>query len=125
MDQNSSNGMKGDYVLANGEAAARRLQILHSVYGPGARRVLISAGIKPGMRIADLGCGVGMTTALLADLVGPTGEVVGGGILVELRSKRPENCCRATFQMLVLLRQARSIPGCRTARLTLSIAAFF
>jgi len=67
----------GEYVLATGQAAANRLRILHDVYGPGARRVLIDAGIKPGMRVADLGCGVGMTTALLAELVGPTGEVVG------------------------------------------------
>jgi ubiquinone/menaquinone biosynthesis C-methylase UbiE len=29
------------------------------------------------MRVADLGCGVGMATALLAYLVGPTGHVVG------------------------------------------------
>jgi SAM-dependent methyltransferase len=29
------------------------------------------------MRVADLGCGVGKVTALLADLVGPTGYVVG------------------------------------------------
>ena len=67
----------GEYVLATGQAAANRLRILHDVYGPGARRVLLDAGIKPGMRVADLGCGVGMTTALLAELVGPTGEVVG------------------------------------------------
>ena len=29
------------------------------------------------MRVADLGCGVGMVTTLLAELVGPDGEVVG------------------------------------------------
>jgi SAM-dependent methyltransferase len=29
------------------------------------------------MRAADLGCGVGLVTALLADLVGPQGQVVG------------------------------------------------
>jgi SAM-dependent methyltransferase len=29
------------------------------------------------MRVADLGCGVGMVTALLAELVGPEGQVVG------------------------------------------------
>ena len=68
---------KGKYVLATGEGAANRLKILHDVYGPGARRILQEAGIKPGMRVADLGCGVGMTTQLLAELVGPTGKVVG------------------------------------------------
>jgi SAM-dependent methyltransferase len=68
---------KGEYVLATGSAAANRLRILHSIYGPGARQLLIKAGIKPGMRVVDLGCGVGMVTQLLADLVGPTGKVFG------------------------------------------------
>jgi ubiquinone/menaquinone biosynthesis C-methylase UbiE len=35
------------------------------------------AGIKPGMRVADLGCGSGKTTMLLNGLVKPGGEVVG------------------------------------------------
>ena len=68
---------RGEYVLATGNAAANRLRILHNVYGPGARELLVRAGIKPGMKVADLGCGVGMATQLLAALVGPTGAVVG------------------------------------------------
>jgi SAM-dependent methyltransferase len=67
----------GKYALATGEAAAYRLGILHELYGPGTRRVLFEAGLRRGMRVADLGCGVGMVTALLAELVGPTGYVVG------------------------------------------------
>ena len=65
------------YVLATGEAAAYRLRILHGLYGPGTRRVLLEAGLRRGMRVADLGCGVGMVTELLAGLVGPRGSVVG------------------------------------------------
>ena len=67
----------GKYALATGEAAAYRLGILHELYGPGTRRVLLEAGLRRGMRVADLGCGVGMVTAMLAELVGPTGCVVG------------------------------------------------
>src|SRR5262249_53173916 len=52
-----------------------RLRLLHSLYGAGTRRVLLEAGLRRGMRVADLGCGVGMVTALLADLVGPEGHV--------------------------------------------------
>lgn len=70
-------GAAGPYVLATGEAAAYRLRILHGLYGPGTRRVLLEAGLQPGMRVADLGCGVGMVTAWLADFVGPDGHVVG------------------------------------------------
>jgi SAM-dependent methyltransferase len=67
----------GRYVLATGEAAAHRLQLLHAAYGPGTRRVLLESGLRPGMRVADFGCGVGMVTGLLAELVGPKGHVVG------------------------------------------------
>src|SRR5262245_30887496 len=71
-----SNGT-GAYALATGASAAYRLHLLQGVYGPGTRRVLLEAGIRRGMRVADFGCGVGMVTAQLADLVGPEGHVVG------------------------------------------------
>jgi SAM-dependent methyltransferase len=67
----------GAYALATGEAAADRLRILQNVYGPGTRRVLLEAGLRRGTRVADVGCGVGRVTALLAELVGPEGHVVG------------------------------------------------
>jgi SAM-dependent methyltransferase len=35
------------------------------------------AGVEPGMRIADVGCGPGLTTALLREIVQPDGEAVG------------------------------------------------
>jgi len=35
------------------------------------------AGLAPGMRVLDLGCGVGDVAMLAADLVGPAGSVVG------------------------------------------------
>ena len=35
------------------------------------------AGIKPGMRVADLGCGAGKTTFHLNRLVQPNGQTVG------------------------------------------------
>lgn len=99
MKQNSSN--KGEYVLATGAAAARRLQILHSIYGPGARRLLLEAGIRSGMRVADLGCGVGMVTQLLAELVGPKGEVVGVDFspaqIKQARGLLPTNLTNVTF----------------------------
>lgn len=41
-----------------------------------ARR-LAGSGIAPGMRVADLGCGVGSDTLMLARHVGPSGRVIG------------------------------------------------
>jgi SAM-dependent methyltransferase len=91
----------GPYVLATGEAAVYRLRLLHSLYGPGTRRVLLDSGIRPGMRVADLGCGIGTVTALLAELVGPDGHVVGvdasGAQLAKARGRRPAVGTNTTF----------------------------
>ena len=101
MKQNSTNHIKGEYVLATGSAAANRLRILHSLYGPGARRVLLQAGTQPGMRVADLGCGVGMVTTLMAELVGPTGQVIGvdfsGAQITQARALLPPGFSNVTF----------------------------
>jgi 2-polyprenyl-3-methyl-5-hydroxy-6-metoxy-1,4-benzoquinol methylase len=35
------------------------------------------AGIRPGMRVADIGCGSGKTTQFLHELIQPGGEIVG------------------------------------------------
>jgi ubiquinone/menaquinone biosynthesis C-methylase UbiE len=67
----------GQYSLATGEAAVRRLTALHRIYSPAGRRVLLRAGLKPGMSVADFGCGVGATTRMLAEIVGPSGHVTG------------------------------------------------
>jgi SAM-dependent methyltransferase len=44
---------------------------------PMTRRVFEDAGIAPGMRVMDLGSGAGDVCLLLAEMVGPAGEVVG------------------------------------------------
>jgi ubiquinone/menaquinone biosynthesis C-methylase UbiE len=67
----------GEYALATGAAAVRRLLVLHDIYAPAGRRVLEQAGLEPGMRVADFGCGVGAVTRMLAEMVGPSGEVLG------------------------------------------------
>ena len=41
------------------------------------------AGIKPGMRVADLGCGPGKTTLSLHELIQPDGQIVGVDISEE------------------------------------------
>jgi hypothetical protein len=45
----------GPYVLATGPAADYRLRLLHGLYGPGTRRLLRGAGLRRGMRVADVG----------------------------------------------------------------------
>jgi len=48
------------------------------------RAMLDLLDVQPGQRVLDVGCGSGWTTALLGDLVGPEGEVVGVEIVPEL-----------------------------------------
>lgn len=48
------------------------------------RHLLAHLDVRPGQRVLDVGCGSGWTTALLAHLVGPDGEVVGVEIVPEL-----------------------------------------
>jgi ubiquinone/menaquinone biosynthesis C-methylase UbiE len=65
------------YALATGAAAVRRLHVLHDIYAPAGRRVLLDAGLRKGMKVADFGCGVGVVTRMLAEMVGPSGSVTG------------------------------------------------
>src|SRR5262249_43133385 len=39
--------------------------------------VLLEAGLRKGMRVADFGCGVGVVTRMLGEVVGPSGSVTG------------------------------------------------
>ena len=40
-------------------------------------RQALWAGLQPGMRVADIGCGSGKTTGFLRELIEPGGEIVG------------------------------------------------
>jgi SAM-dependent methyltransferase len=82
------------YVLATGAAAVRRLHVLHDVYAPAGRRVLLQAGLAEGMRVADFGCGVGAVTAMLADMVGPSGSVVGIDVNMAQLEQAAELCAQ-------------------------------
>jgi SAM-dependent methyltransferase len=101
MKQKLQPSAKGEYVLATGDAAAHRLQLLHRLYGPGGQRAVTLAGLEPGMRVADLGCGVGMVTAMLAELVGPGGQVVGvdfsGAQIAQAREMLPARLSNVSF----------------------------
>jgi SAM-dependent methyltransferase len=68
---------QGEYALATGQRAIHRLKVLEGVYGAGTRTLLQSAGIRSGMRVADVGCGVGVVSRVIASLVGPHGYVLG------------------------------------------------
>src|SRR5580704_306482 len=84
----------GEYLLATGEAAVRRLTALHRVYSAAGRIILLRAGLSPGMAVADFGCGVVATTRTLAELVGPSGSVTGIDVSAA-QLEQGRNLCRA------------------------------
>jgi ubiquinone/menaquinone biosynthesis C-methylase UbiE len=54
-----------------------RLSRQSRLHEPFTRRLLEAAGIEPGMRVLDVGCGPGDVTFLVRELVGARGSVVG------------------------------------------------
>src|SRR5262249_10230217 len=54
-----------------------RLEAQAAFFADISRRALAAAGVGGGMRILDIGCGVGDLSFLAADLVGPAGAVTG------------------------------------------------
>jgi len=47
------------------------------VYRPGRRAAIEALAPGAGARVLDVGCGTGLNLPLLADAVGPAGEIVG------------------------------------------------
>jgi ubiquinone/menaquinone biosynthesis C-methylase UbiE len=65
------------YVLGNEPPELVRLDRQAAWLEPATRLLLGRAGIAPGMRVLDLGTGLGHVARIAGELVGPTGAVVG------------------------------------------------
>ena len=63
--------------MGHSDHERRRLALQASVLNPLTRGFLERAGISAGMRVLDLGCGVGEVSLIAASLVGPHGHVTG------------------------------------------------
>jgi SAM-dependent methyltransferase len=65
------------YSLGSGDPELARLEGQAELLREPTRVLLAASGIAPGMRVLDLGTGLGHVAAAVADLVGADGEVVG------------------------------------------------
>jgi SAM-dependent methyltransferase len=65
------------YPMGDSDEERDRLVEQAQLIGHFTRRLLEDAGLRPGMRVLDVGSGVGDVSMLAAALVGPTGTVVG------------------------------------------------
>lgn len=66
-----------NYPMEYTDGELRRLRFQGRYWGEISLEVLRQAGIGTGMRVLDLGCGAGDLSLQAADLVGPSGSVLG------------------------------------------------
>ncbi|HSB00039.1 MAG TPA: methyltransferase domain-containing protein, partial [Anaerolineales bacterium] len=64
------------YILGHQDSELDRLIKQAHFYGDLTAHVLQLAGLKPGMRVLDIGCGAGDVSFLAAQFVGPKGMVI-------------------------------------------------
>jgi 2-polyprenyl-3-methyl-5-hydroxy-6-metoxy-1,4-benzoquinol methylase len=74
---NNQNTQDRVYVLGHSAEELDRLIDQARLFGELTEEVFVRAGIGPGMRVLDVGCGAGDVSFLLARMVGPSGAVVG------------------------------------------------
>jgi protein-L-isoaspartate O-methyltransferase len=96
-----------DYVLGTHNKELARLGLQHRVWRPVVLDCWQRAGITVGKRVLDVGAGPGYATVDLAEIVGPTGEVVA--------LERSENFIRAMEQTS----RARSLENVKIHQLDL------
>jgi ubiquinone/menaquinone biosynthesis C-methylase UbiE len=65
------------YVLGHSDPELQRLERQASFFATETEDILQRAGLAPGMRVLDIGCGVGDVSMIAARLVGPDGAVLG------------------------------------------------
>lgn len=65
------------YILGHQDSELDRLIKQAHFYGDLTAHVFRLAGLKPGMRVLDVGCGAGDISFLAAQFVGPKGMVIG------------------------------------------------
>ena len=66
-----------EYVLGHAAGELERLIRQAAFFGDLTAHTLKVAGLAPGMRVLDVGCGAGDVSLLAASIVGPSGSVTG------------------------------------------------
>jgi ubiquinone/menaquinone biosynthesis C-methylase UbiE len=89
------------YVLGHHDVEVQRLLLQGQLYNDYTEQALRLAGLRPGMRVLDVGCGPGDVSLIAARLVGPTGTVLGVDAapeMIELARTRASEQGLATVQ---------------------------
>jgi ubiquinone/menaquinone biosynthesis C-methylase UbiE len=90
------------YIMGHTDRERRRLAIQAEVLRPITEKLFEDAGIRPGMNVLDLGCGVGDVSMILSRIVGSAGSVTGldfdpGAIATARARVADAGICNVTF----------------------------
>lgn len=91
------------YVLGHADAEVQRLLLQGRLYDHHTEHALRLAGLRPGMRVLDIGSGPGDVSFVAARLVGPTGTVLGvdaAPAMVELARDRAQEKGMSTVRFM-------------------------
>lgn len=88
------------YVLGHEDAEVQRLLLQGRLYDDYTEHALRLAGLRPGMRVLDIGSGPGDVSFVAARLVGPSGSILGVDAAPEMvdlaRARADERGIRTT-----------------------------
>ena len=62
----SEKNIRSDYPIATGELDRQRLAIINNLYNPNIQQFITQQGLKPGMKVLEIGCGTGQMACWLA-----------------------------------------------------------
>ncbi|WP_330924369.1 methyltransferase [Candidatus Sororendozoicomonas aggregata] len=107
--------MAGRYVIAQGDAGAKRLEKLAEATWPASYDFLVSQGIGAGQHCLEVGCAAGAVSERLLSVVGSAGSVTGLDIdpeSVAIAQKRLSHHSNARFHAIdIETANAFDLPG--------------
>lgn len=68
---------EGEYILGTNQTEHLRLGLQHRLWSASAHNLWERARVTPGSSVLDVGCGPGHAALDLAEIVGPTGRILG------------------------------------------------
>lgn len=81
-----------------------RLLLQAALYDPLTSRFLLNTGLHEGMRVLDIGAGLGSVSLLVSEIVGPQGEVIAvecSPAMIEFATRRMRNAGRTNIQFVL------------------------
>jgi ubiquinone/menaquinone biosynthesis C-methylase UbiE len=102
--------VSASYIIDGGEPGAARLAVLGRTLAASSESFLKRTGLRPGVRVLDVGCGSGELTGWMAELVGPA-EVVGVDVDLTVLAIARERWSAHPAAPRFVLADATNVPG--------------